>query len=597
MKKTFWRTFILCVLLSTLFYSQALSSEDTAKLTLRKTAIPKKNFQPYTVQEGDVLSAIIRKIPGITQKDIPLYYRITKELNPDITNMNRLYVGQTIKLPGKSITMPEEKTTTPVPAVNTLPSGTSGHQTYQVKKGDNLIQITHRELHIINNTQKTLLTIKSLNPDIKNAHKIFTGQMIRLPEAQIAPKAVEVDTEPNKRILISEQKPTQPVKIVGEKVPVVSPQEQSLIQEKMVGEVRRSIILPPAARLAVIKHILAQMNGSIITNGNYYLPVSRTEQLTIDCSIIPVVELEDRTTIFLDMQNRSNNHLENIISDHWSNYHLVKIDDQDDIIIILKKIFKNTNTYEITRAQNPFSLGSHPVLEVMVDWVIAKKDAKKSSSKIQGLRFVYENKDLLPKAIVNYARQHSLIITEISPEKGLVGKPEEIYSLPSMTILPTSSAKDFSRALLSYLNIPGETDADVRVFNIAEDGFNLSIKTDTVVTRGGKKTILFSRNLPPQFINILQKAGNELIFVFDQDEPAKNMEKILRGFNFLFTSGYFTFSGLDKNQSHYHFGFSGTKIKTEKDIYIVNFDFNQELRGLMQKTWSANIVRYGAYKE
>jgi hypothetical protein len=70
------------------------------------------------------------------------------------------------------------------------------------------------------------------------------------------------------------------------------------------------------------------------------------------------------------------------------------------------------------------------------------------------------------------------------------------------------------------------------------------------------------------------------------------MEKILRGFNFAFTSGYFTFSGLDKNQPPYNFGFSGTKIKTDKDSYVVNFDFNQELRGLMQKTWSANIVRY-----
>ena len=521
MRKTFLQVFILCVLSSVaLFYSKALSSEDTAQLTFRKTAIPKKNFQTYTVSES------------------------------------------------------------------------VGSKAYQVKKGDSLIRIVHRELHITTRTQKTMLLIKSLNPDIKDAHKIIAGQIIRLPKGQTAIKTVEVNIAQNKEILVSKEKPIQPVKIIEEKVPVVSPQEQFPVQETKVNEAKRSIILPPAARLAVIKHIIAQMNGSMITSGNYYLPISRTEQLTIDCSIIPVVELEDRTTIFLDLKNRSNNHLKNIISNHWSNYHLVKIDDKDDIITMLKKIFKNTNTYEITKAQKPFSLGSLPVLEVMVDWVIAKKDVNKSSSKTQGLRFVYENKDLLPMAIVNYARQHSLIITDISPEKGLAGKPEEIYSLPSMTILPISSAKDFARALLSYLNIAGETDAEVRVFDITKDGFNLSIKTDIVVTHGENKTLLFSRNLPPQFINILQKAGNELIFISDQDEPAKNMEKILRGFNFAFTSGYFTFSGLDKNQPPYNFGFSGTKIKTDKDSYVVNFDFNQELRGLMQKTWSANIVRY-----
>ena len=593
MRKTFWRVFILCVLSTMLFYSQALSNEDTAQLTFSKTAVSKKTFQTsYTVQKGDVLSAIIRTIPGITEKDVPRYYRMTKELNPDITNLNKLYAGQKIILPGKSVPVTEEKTTTTTPAVNAPSSEATGSQSYQVKKGDSLIRIVHRELHITTGTQKTLLVIKSLNPNIKNAHKIYVGQIIRLPESQTAVKAVPASIAPDKDILISEQTPIQSVKIVEEKVPAVAPHEELPVQETKAVEAKESIVLPPAARLAVIKHIISQMNGTMITSGNYYLPVSRNEQLTIDCSIIPVLELDDRTTIFLDLENRSNNHLKKMISDNWSNYHLVKIDAKDDIIIMLKKIFKNTKSYEINKAQKPVSLGSLPPLEVMVDWVIAKKGVNTSSSKIQGLRFVYENSPLLPRAIINLARQHSLIITEISMEKGLVGKPEEIYSLPAMTILPKSSASNFSFALLSYLNIPGEKDVDVRVFNIAKDGFNLSIKADIVVTRGEKKTIFFSRDLPPQFVNILQKAGNDLIFISDKDEPAKNMEKILRGFNFIFTSGYFTFSGLDKNQPPYNFGFSGAKIKTDKDTYVVNFDFNQELRGLMQEAWSANIVRY-----
>ena len=578
MRKTFCLVFILCVLSTVLFYSQALSNEDTAQLTFRKTAVSKRNYQTYTVQKGDILSTIIRKLPGITEKDIPRYYQMTKELNPDITDLNRLYAGQTLVLPGKSIVVQEEKTA--ASTSKSLSSEASGSQSYQVKKGESLIRIVRRKLHIKTGTQKMLLEIQSLNPKIKNLNHIYIGQIIYLPDGQTALKSIPVNAIKN------------PAIIPEEKVSVIPPGEGPPVIETKAVEVKESIFLPPATRLAVIKHIITQMNGSMITSGNYYLPISKTEQLTIDCSIIPVVELDDRTTIFLDLGNRSNRYLNKMISERWSNYQLVKIDDKDDIIIILKKIFNNTKTYEITKAQKPFSLGSQPVMEVIVDWVIAKKDVNTSSSKTQGLRVVYENNALLPRAIVNYARQHSLIITEISPGKGLVGKPEEIYSLPSITTLPTSSAKDFSSALLSYLNIQGESDADVRVFNIAKDGFNLSIKTDIVVTRAEKKTLIFSRDLPPQFVNILQKAGNELIFISDQDEPAKNMEKILRGFNFVFTSGYFTFSGLDKNQPPYNFGFNGTKIKTDKDIYVVNFDFNPDMRGLMQETWSANILRY-----
>lgn len=334
------------------------------------------------------------------------------------------------------------------------------------------------------------------------------------------------------------------------------------------------------------------MNGNMMTHGNYYLPVSRTEQLTIDCSIIPIVELDDRTTILLDLDNRSSSHLKKMIAEHWSNYFFVKIDPRDDIIVILKKIIHASKMYEINKTQSPLLVDSLPPVEVMVDWVISKKGASSSTSKKQGLRLIYDNAPLLPRAIINVARSQSLIITEISPEKGLVAKPEEIYSLPPIIILPKSSAREFSQALLSYLNIEGEKDPDIQVFSLARDGFNLSIKADMIVTRADKKMIFFSRNLPPQFVSILQKSGNELIFLSDTDDPVKNMEIILRAFQFVFTSGHFTFSGTDKNQPPYTFSFNGTKIKMDKDTYIVNFDFNPELRGLLKDTWSANILRY-----
>lgn len=231
-------------------------------------------------------------------------------------------------------------------------------------------------------------------------------------------------------------------------------------------------------------------------------------------------------------------------------------------------------------------------MEVLFDWIITKKEIKTPSRHIQGLRFIDQNDALLPRAIVNYARQNLLMITEISPEKGVVEKPQELYSLPPVTTLPVSSARDFCLALLAYLNVQGEKDADVSVFNIEKDGFNLSIKADMAVSQDDKKTLVFSRSLPEQFTEILQKNGNKLIFLSNEDDPARNMEKILQGFNFVFTSGYFSFSGLDKNQPPYQFGFNGTKIKTDKNIYVVNFDLNRELRGLMHENWQADIVRY-----
>ncbi|MDD4860640.1 MAG: LysM peptidoglycan-binding domain-containing protein [Smithellaceae bacterium] len=560
MKKIFCLTLIAAILSTMVFYLPTAMSakEDTAQLTFKKTAVHNKTYYHYTIQKNDVLSAIIRKIPGIQEQDIPQYYRMIKELNPHIKDLDKLEAGQKIVLPAKL--------------------KTGGAQTYRVKKGDYLIGIVHRELHITANTQKTMLLIKSLNPSVKDANKLYIGQVIRLPKGRLDGTAA--------------QQTAQPAKIIERDAPVVSLPEKQQVQEEATPAGKEAVMLPPAERLAVLKHIITQMNGTMITRGNYYLPVSKTAQLTIDCSVIPVVELDDRTTLFLDMKNRSGIYLKTIISGQWGNYHVVKIDAKDDMIMILKKIFKNSKAYAITRAEKPVGIGSTPVLEIMPDWLITKKNAKQTPAAIQGLRFVYRDNDLLPRAIINFARRQSFMITEISPSTGLVGKPDELYSLPAMTVLPASPAGEFAQALLSYLNVPFEKDVEVRVFSIRQDGFNLSIKADLAVKQGDQKTLLFSRNLPPQFVNILQKTGDKLIFISDQDEPAKNMEKILRGFNVVFTSGYFSFSGLDKNQPPYTLGFKGIKIKTDKDIYAVNFDFHHELRGLMQETWSANIIRY-----
>ncbi|MRR18100.1 MAG: LysM peptidoglycan-binding domain-containing protein [Deltaproteobacteria bacterium] len=568
MRKAFQQLLAVSSLLILLLPVCAFSErEDTAQLTFSKKSAAKNATMTYSVQKGDVLSAIIRRLPGITERDIPHYYQLTKELNPDITDLDKLYEGQNIRLPVKSPAAPGDTASSfaaPAPEA-------TGSQTYHVRKGDTLIRIARRELHVASRTQTTLLVIKSMNPNIRDVNKIYVGQMLRLPDRTGGPAANRA---------------------VPDKSQSVTRETESPLSDSTDAKAKDSIILTPAERIAVIKHIIAQMKGNMITTGNYYLPVSRTEQLTIDCATIPVIEFEDQTTVLLDLHNRANAQLKKIIGDRWRSHHLVKIDDKDDIIVMLKKIFSISKTYEITKSQSPLSIGSVPPMEVLVDWIITRKNTGKSTSLNQGLRFVYEDSGLLPRAVVNYAKQNSWIITEISQERGLAAKPEEIYSLPPLTVLPTSSSREFAFALISYLGIPGEKDADVKIFNIEKDGFNLSIKADVVVTRGEKKILIFSRNLPPQFIQILEKSGSELIFVSDQDDPVKNMEKLLRGFSFVFTSGYFTFSGLDKNQPPYHFGFNGTKIKTDQSLYVVNFDFNSEIRGLMQETWSTQIIRY-----
>lgn len=540
------------------------AKEDTAQISLKKTAVSKKKFHLYTIKQGDVISAIIRKLPGITEDDIPDNYRIIKQLNPDITNLNKLSAGQVIKLPGKN--------SEAIGDDSTAKATHAGNYSYKIKKGDNLISIINRELKIKSGTRQVLRLIKSLNPRITNVNRIYAGRSIFLPGTMAtAQKQAVPDLTTNIEQQVEESQP----------------------QSEKITDKKESKAMPREVKLAAIKHILTQMDATFMTSGNYYLPISQSGQITIDCKKIPVIEFDNKTIVFLDWENRLNDSVKKMIRDSWKTYFIVRVNKRDDIIVVLKKVFAATKTYSINKRDIPVTAGIRPQVELMVDWLIVKADPRQSRPLMQGLRFVQGNSSLLPRAIKNYTKQNGFIITEIDKETGIAGKPEEIYSLRQMPVFSAASAKDFSYALVACLGFNAQKDADIKVFDVAKDGFNLSVKVDVLIKNADKKYIIHSRHLPPQFINIFKREHYALISVSDSDTPKILTEKILPALAVPSTYGYFTFSGTDKNQAPYTFGFTGTKIKAEKDIYLIDFAIDDGLRGLISEMWSADVARYG----
>jgi len=401
---------------------------------------------------------------------------------------------------------------------------------YKIKKGDGLMGIIRRELKVAEaDIPKALKLIKALNPRLKNVNRIHPGKVIKLPGSTALAKTT--------------------IKTKADEQQVAKLSEISTQPEK-TDETKEKKVMPPEIGFAVLKHVITQMNGSVTTTGNYYLPFSKTGQVTIDCSKIPLIEFDDNTIIFLDLENRATNNLKKIISDNWANHYLVKTDKNDDVIAILKKVINSTKSYSMIKSENPLIIGAYPPVKVTVDWVIFSALPQKTNSLKQGLRLINENNLMLPKSIKNYSQKNGLIITEISPETGLVGKPDEVYSLPPVPVFPTTSARDFSYALAATLGLNAEKDVDIQMFDTVTDGFNLSIKADVLIKNENKKYIIYSQSLSPQFVNALKQAGNEIILVRDNDSPENIMEKILRGLDIHFTSGNFTFSGVEKNRRH-----------------------------------------------
>lgn len=102
----------------------------------------------YTVVRGDYLTKIAKSC-GVT-------YDSLLKANPEVTNPNRVFPGQVIRI----------KAGSGIPA--------TGGVDYVVVKGDTLFKIAVRY-------GVTTADMLALNPAIKDASRIFTGQVIHVP--------------------------------------------------------------------------------------------------------------------------------------------------------------------------------------------------------------------------------------------------------------------------------------------------------------------------------------------------------------------------------------------------------------------------------
>lgn len=107
----------------------------------------------YTVQKGDYLTKIA--------KNCDVTYDSLLKANPEIKDPDLIYVGQVIR----------------IKAGATLPGiPVTGTQEYVVVKGDTLFKIAVR-------FDTTVAELLKLNPEIKDASKIYVGQKIRVGSA------------------------------------------------------------------------------------------------------------------------------------------------------------------------------------------------------------------------------------------------------------------------------------------------------------------------------------------------------------------------------------------------------------------------------
>ncbi len=545
--------FFYLILLSLTFLTvtsyDSFAEEDTAHLSFQKTATLGAKTRPYVVKEGEWLFQIMRAQSGITTHRLT----VIKKLNPEIKDLNKIKPGQVVILPEMER-----------PAV---PEGeeSSSILNYTIRKGDSISRIAMRELNVkLPELRKSVNDIKQLNPDIRNYNMIYPGQTLQLPR---------------RSIVITKQE--------------AKAQEAESSSKVVKDEAKDKPIMLPRAHLDIIRDVVNRMNGALITLGKYYIPIPELGQITIDCSTIPIVELDDGSSIFLDFSNRIPDTLKNMIQSNWKNYHSVEIVGSDDTAAILQKIVNASNTYLMTRRTTPYTIGAGTPLQLSLGWIITKK-TKDSKPYLQGLSFVSDNSRLLPKPMTQYAERNGMIITEVLDGQGVTSAPDEKYALPQMSNMNLSTNMELVNSLLNELGYQITRDTEIGILDTSASGFDLSIKADLLARKGDKQIIIVSKKIPQQFIDSLKTRGTQTVTLESGETKKTVIEKVLLAAGIPFTFASFSFSVPEKSDKPTGtISFPAFKITRDKgDFYLIDFDIDREIYGLLNNKWGVNIFRY-----
>lgn len=544
-----------------------LTVHPTTILATAELSVPAASDRTYVVKKGDWIFNIIRNelhIKITSPSDFKNAMEAIKKVNPKIEDFNKLEPGQTIILPEDYL------------SYRTSSKEEPGCKKYIVKKGDRILGILKRELNTKQEDVKKIIKIVGeLNPNIKQLNILRPGMMLCLPTKTYA-KIISHETKP-----IEKETPSEITNIIRQ------------------GSATSTINI-----LSILKHIAAQINGTIIEDGNYMIPLPSSGQATIDCSKVPAVEFDDGTTIFLDSTNSIPEELKTIISSSWKNFRVININKNQDSMAVLGEIVNYTNSYVLSRASKPLVIGKDPKITLNVDWLITSKPGKNKPS--LAICLIQSKSQLLAEPVIAYAKSHGLIITEIldgtivkTPAKSNnTSTPTEWLSVqdipPEIAALNTTTPVELASSLLSTFLFTPIRDAEVEAFAQREKEFNLSVRADLLIKKDQKQIIFISKQLPPNFLSVLKKESGTEIIILNRDET-KNLtiEKTLNAAALPFSFKEFSFPFPNENQVRAIISFPAFKVLRDGiPIYLINFNMDHDLYEFIFKYWKVALIKY-----
>jgi len=414
----------------------------------------------YTVKRGDSLSEILSS-GGVPRRHWKKHLDAIQEINPSVTDVDRIIAGKTLRLPTDRYFTEAEKAM----AAAEPPEPVAPVQSAVPPKG----------------------------PEVPPAPALTRDVPPGPGQDALA------SGKPEAELLVP--KPVSPAASVVETGKATSAEE----------------VIIPSGRSpyrGLLSDLFLAIGEKWIDRGTMYLPLPSGGEAALQLSDFPVVRFSGGTEALIDFRGGIPPRVADAISAQWKSLRVVSLADAGGAGDRIDRILRVSGYHSVKEGIfRPVVMGETVTVALPARWVIQRTEDSLLSGDLVLLKEVPEKPDPELLAVLRYARRVGLRVLPYADdpkamEGFLVGVGEEASAggIPVALAVPKTGglpAVDFG---LSFLGIAAKAGERLRVGG-GGDAFRLVVSPERLFEVGGKKYVVDTGKMSPAVRSILRESG------------------------------------------------------------------------------------------
>jgi hypothetical protein len=468
----------------------------------------------YLVQQNDYLLKLFRESGEISQTDFPEFLHIFSRINPTIADINLIQAGQRIYIPLKKLSpesLPGQQTgavSIPFSTISTLPELLkSNAYEYVIQKGDTVSLILSRSFG--NVTSKAYQDARQIflliNPDISDLDMIKIGQSVWVPQTTVLNQPWYPSLFDKTGNLVSGENFT-----AGNPIPSPPP-------------------LPSVPRSSLEK-AAALLEGKALNKGAYYFPRPEADDLKLDLSRFPVLELPDRSrALLVPPASTSGSSLSEsdvaAMKSFWHSLSILPVDSNAPPEEILEAFFNSDNN---KGADNRVSFSDNGVtVSIRARWWLKQPrdnniGSPSPAAKV-GLISSLDTDGGNTTIILNYLSRHGIVLKPIKDEeKQTPEQAKSSFLLPP--VIPWTPPKTLVAALMTELGLPYSPDVPI---SFPYGGIQIPAISNLISLSDGRSLLVDFGSLYGEAIEAITETGLNVVCISPEQTLSETIRMLL----------------------------------------------------------------------